>query len=146
MTTIAFDGTYLAADSQSNRAGCAVEVVTKIFKTKRGWLAGCGNSSSIQMVVNWMNDKGTRPHLEDEDFGGILLKPNGKFCCIYNDLVECYSESPSVMGSGDVIALSAMRAGLSSIEAVKIAATIDNSTGLPVRYVKHDSVAVITVK
>lgn len=130
MTTIAFDGEYLAADGMTS-AGCVVVQLNKkkIHKLEitPNWLedigekalyfAGAGALSAIQKMLESVYDH--------DDKGSEL---EGVYCCILTDKRVWMNEGggwfpwggePFAIGSGSDFALSALRLGLSAKEAVK---------------------------
>lgn len=135
MTTVAWDGTSLAADRRcSGSAGSAA--VGKIFRLKDGrLLAGAGTYDDIVEVVAWLEagaKEAKRPKLGDRDDGSdILLIDGGRaYWLTWPHLRPVlFNERFTAVGSGGPYALGAMAAGKSAKEAVEIAARFDNMTG-----------------
>jgi len=141
MTTIAFDGKILAADSKVSLDGKKFGEMDKIFRLKGGrWLVGCGDPSVDPLIVAWLNKGGKekdRPDLSKrESFEGLIVDSKGNATEISNNLRLFPACVPWAGGSGGLIALVAMRCGKSAEEAVTLACDMDNGSGGPVRSVR----------
>lgn len=134
MTTIAWDGKTLAADRQLTASGVRYET-TKAHRLKDGSLfASCGNLENNASVLNFLNGDSEKPVLDkDDDFDGILVKPDGSAWMLNKKLHAVRIESPRFStGSGRDFALLAMKLGKTAREAVAIAAELDIWTGMGV--------------
>lgn len=137
MTTIAWDGKTLAADSQVSRHGNDVARTVKVQKIGRLLVGACGTTSLNQRFVGWLSGgmQGPPPSLAIGDSKGcvIAIMPNGA-------IVEWNGDHPPDMvrarfaawGSGSDVALGAMAFGASAEQAVAAAATLDHATGGPI--------------
>lgn len=145
MTTIAWDGRVLAADSLLTACGNRAKA-KKVFRLKDGSLyGGCGDYQIVLAVKAWLNG-GEKPKLDDNaDFHCLLVKSDGVYS-LANLLVEMpIMESFAAVGSGQDFALAALHLGKSAKEAVEVACRFDVSTGgeidvLP--YLERESLAV----
>jgi hypothetical protein len=135
MTTIAFDGTTLAAD---RKMGDRYNV-QKIFKVPQGYAAGCGDYDYVIEIVQWLCDGADRnalPQLPDKDRGRpdadvIVITPQGKVNWLSWPFLRFVplSEKKVAYGSGSDFALGAMAAGATAKQAVAIACKFDSHTG-----------------
>lgn len=146
MTTIAYDGYVLAADTMSQSSFIDQVPFRKIRTFSDCWIAGAGTVGAILQWVDWYRsgaDKDDYPYerLNGEDsLGGIFVVsrktgklevwgPSHPYAC-----VEA-SYGVNALGSGEHFAMGAMLAGANAIEAVKVASKLDPGTGGKVRHV-----------
>ena len=140
MTTLAWDGITLAADSQQT-AGDLVwnGSVKKILKNVGPFdaLAGCGNLGEMEAYLPTIYRSSSLPLLrqvqlppKDVEFLGII---NG-VCYSIGDGGICKAPSKCAAGSGEHLAIAAMDFGKTAVEAVKYAATRDIHTNNRVTY------------
>jgi hypothetical protein len=135
MTTIAFDGKTLAADRLRTMRGVPM-TATKVFRA-RHWklhgseaLYGCaGDSYEIVALREWLQGAGEKPTLKDIS---ILAMDRDCQAWLGN---ESFAFVPVTLpifgiGTGGEYAMGAMAAGKCAADAVKIAETLDNCTGL----------------
>lgn len=137
MTTVAWDGKTLAADSRCTSSGLAYNV-TKVWRLSDGRLFGAtGTMSYASAVKDWLNGEGPKPEGVKE-FTGIRIRwgadsPVIELC---DENLCFYAIEPELkqfaLGSGRDYALAAMALGKSAAEAVELAARFDVYTGLPV--------------
>jgi hypothetical protein len=137
MTTIAWDGKTLAADTLVTANGMAFGKAKKIHKLKDGrYFALCGSFSVEPAVIEWLNG-GEKPQILDvEGVGGIVVEKNGRafeFGRAYRLFPACV---PWAGGSGEQIAMTAMKCGKTAVEAVKVACKLDIHTREPVDYIR----------
>lgn len=140
MTTIAWDGTYLAADKQMGGRYTA----GKIFHLGGGcYLAGAGIYDQIIEVVTWIvqgADEDKKPKLDTaEDASDILIvEESGKaYWLTWPFLRRVELNEPFVaVGSGAEYAVGAMAMGASAKRAVSIATRFDPYTGKGITCVK----------
>lgn len=139
MTTIAWDGTYLAADKQMGGRHTA----GKVFPLGDGhYLAGAGYYDQIVEVVHWINQgavEDAKPRLSPDDGSDILLvEPDGTAYWLtwpYLRRIKLNEPYASV-GSGGDYALGAMAMGASARKAVSIAMRFDPYTGKGITNIK----------
>lgn len=140
MTTIAFDGKTLAADTQAS-GDHVWETQDKIRVIKNPitgdpknppqyeikLCAGAGYLEDAIAFFNWIESGGDKPKL-DEGFTGIKIE-NG-VCTQYHDsLVGFEKKPPLAFGSGSQFAIAAMYCGKTAEEAVELAIKLDANTG-----------------
>lgn len=146
MTTIAWDGKALAADSrateddESAKSNCTKiwRIQSKIAPVKGEiLLAGAGDEFAAHLFKEWL-EAGGEPNLhargvtggeDGEDFDAFIVHKSGTYnanrlCCFIKNLEPQWAH-----GTGRQAALAAMRCGKSAIDAVRIAAGIDPFTG-----------------
>ncbi len=138
MTTVAFDGKFLAADSLTVCDQTITETTRKkIHKVSGGYVAGCGVLASVCAFVDWVRvgmPDDTRPNLDD-NFLAVIW--DGKNLRVWDEKYNSYTvDAPYAIGSGAAIALSAMRLGLSARQAVKHAIDMDIYSGGKVQFAK----------
>lgn len=139
MTTIAWDGKTLAADSQMTRSGIQYGEVNKIVKLSDGrYFACCGKSTDTVLVVEWLNERKPKEKPEvDDGFAAIIVDTStGVATELYYDLIEDYCPPIAAQGSGWHIALTAMTLGKSAVEAVETAIQLDVYSGGKVNFVR----------
>ena len=138
MTTIAWDGTVLAADTLVSAASCNFHV-TKIARAGKYLLGAAGDFDAAMLMMEWFLHGAQR-----DDFPSELQKTEGNSCVL---LVIVAGEVPEIrrydivhiptiikgkfysVGSGSASALAAMHCGKNAIEAVQIAHMFDCRTG-----------------
>lgn len=136
MTTIAFDGKILAADSQLTGSHIETVSVQKIRKLKTGYMATAGDPGEAELVRKWIEAGRVwekRPKVED--FHALIVRKNSVHF-MGESLEEVPMKAPVAIGSGSSIALTAMDCGKNAIEAVKLAIKRDPYTGGKVRHVE----------
>lgn len=108
---------------------------TKAHRLKDGGLfASCGALENNAAVLAWLNGDSDKPVIgQDDDFDGILIKPDGTAWMLNKKLHLIAIESPYfATGSGRDFALVAMKMGNTAREAVELAAELDIWTGMGV--------------
>lgn len=130
MTTIAWDGVTLAVDSRM-MGGDMIrsEDTQKLFRVGDAWVAISGGYEDALAAVDWLRKGSPKEKPELGDSFCMLVAQDGKVRRYEQKLVgfDCIAEWVAA-GSGYEVALGAMAAGASAIEAVKIAARFDPST------------------
>lgn len=132
MTTIAWDGKTLAADSQASTDGIRSRV-TKIAKSPSGFIAaGSGSFNAILPWLRWI----TGGLKEDEqpttlrDSSLIVVDPRGRAFIFENQPLRVpLREKYWAIGSGANLAMGAMGAGADAKRAVQVARRHDVYTG-----------------
>lgn len=141
MTTIAFDGKSIAADSkQTDNWGLLSWVDDKIFKTDTVLVGGAGD---VALLRKWRRDFkdhwtvqellafGYPSYKKDENDPTIMLVDRRTKCIYYQSqgvFLLC-RRAYHAIGSGRDFALGAMACGKSAREAVEIAIGFDNGSG-----------------
>jgi ATP-dependent protease HslVU (ClpYQ) peptidase subunit len=146
MTTIAFDGRVLASDSAVTAGGYRLGFIEKIFRIetddgKVSSVIGCaGSSFAVSTMVEWIKAGCVRadmPILNDgNDFCAIEVHCDGAAFELNHKFEQLPIKGPWAIGSGEVVALTAMRCGLDAVGAVNMACEIDVLSGGPV--IAHD--------
>lgn len=132
MTTVAWDGKTLAADSQST-TGSIRGAATKVAKNKDGFLvAGSGSCAVVKMWINWVL-AGMPPDQQPtsvDDANVLVIDPRGR-ATLFADVAvaQPMPRKQWALGSGGDIALGAMAAGADARAAVKIACKLDVFSG-----------------
>jgi ATP-dependent protease HslVU (ClpYQ) peptidase subunit len=129
MTTVAFDGEYLAADGRMSAGGNLIKDDTiKAFTHDEKLIAAAGNWSDVESFFKFIRT-GEKPQEDAEslvgwviDASGIVKEYDEKYCAV----VIPY---PCAMGTGADIAWGAMAAGSDAKEAVEIACKRDLHSG-----------------
>lgn len=128
MTTIAWDGKTLAADSLGDKCGWKIPS-QKIIRLRDGRLYGtAGAFGQCLAVADWLNHRdGGAP--EAEDAGGIIIGLDGHAYAVERHATLIRLPKTAAAGSGRDFALAAMRCGKTAAEAVKIAIEFDVYSG-----------------
>lgn len=132
MTTIAFDGKTLAADSLVTYDGMRVGNSEKIVKVIGGMLGSAGNSEDVTAAEAWFNAGCPEKRPVLTSYIGIFIPDDGSSPQEYNEkLIQMAlpSNSPWVAGTGKNFAMAAMLAGKDAVEAVRIAIQLDIYSG-----------------
>ena len=133
MTTIAWDGTTLAADRLAVY-GCTRRRVRKLFVCQRFLYGGSGILSDAYSVFEWLQsgaDNASAPSIADGGTGGIVVdrKSGRAFIASGAPLRLVSAGRMWASGSGMDFALAAMALGRNAVEAVRLAARFDIHTG-----------------
>lgn len=139
MTTICYRDGVLAADSLVTLGSTKVHGNYQKIRRIGEYLVGtAGSVADCQAFVVWLKEcDSTQPPPKGE-YGALVVGPQGRVREIENgSVLPCPRGAKFfALGSGGPYALAAMYAGATATEAVKIAAKIDTSTGLPVKTLK----------
>ena len=136
MTTIAWDGTYLAADKLMG----GWQTVDKIFQVgPDSWMAGCGDYCQIVEVAAWLragSPADDKPAVDgDSDY--FLIEKGRLYWLTVPYLRRVKSNQKfAAIGSGQHVALGALAAGADAKTSVKIASTFDPNTGKGITVIK----------
>jgi len=138
MTTIAYDGKTLAADTLVTSGSLAFGHTRKLHKLTDGrHVALCGNMALEPEILAWLNGKGEKPVLDaDEEIGGLLVDKKGNAFEVSGSLRLHPACVPWAGGSGEHIALAAMALGKTAVEAVALACKMDVKTREPIDSVR----------
>lgn len=139
----------MASDSQATYKGIKTRFTKKIHRLKSGGLLGCAGDTDVRDLIALVNEVKTIKGLPSGDklaelgldTSAILILPKGDVISIELDppansgppgteltLVEDQFWS---VGTGSHIAIGAMEAGKSAVEAVRIACKYDIYSSLP---------------
>jgi hypothetical protein len=133
MTTIAYDGKTMAADSQGS--GDFIEQIEyqKIFENDRYVLGIAGDFGVTLKLKIWLLDssESNKPVFSESEHMGALVycKNRKELFFMDRNLVFIPCGIPSAIGSGGRYAMGAMLAGASAKEAVEISKKLDVNTG-----------------
>lgn len=135
MTTIAFDGKVLAADTQYTSGDFVSGYANKIHNLNDGsYLAMSGQIDYVPVFIAWLNG-GDKPELPaDAQFTAAHFK-DGNITEYSSSLNGYPGFTPYACGSGESCALTAMKCGKNAIDAVKVACEMDIFSGGEVTYV-----------
>ncbi len=134
MTTIAYDGEMIAADSQAS--GDHIRMVKKIYHWEGSFFGCCGYHQQALAFKEWISSGKDKPTRGDMDeFHSLFINTKGK-CLRYDSMLIPYeADPPFAIGSGCDFAMGAMLAGKTAEEAVEIAKKLDPYTGGDVQVV-----------
>lgn len=136
MTTVAFDGKILATDSRG--IGFYVhDNVKKLFEIDGVSYGFSGRHTEIAGVMEWLRSGGVncdKPEIKEEIYG-IEVSDKGVFYWEKN-LVRIPFHTPCAIGSGAIIAMTAMLCGKTATEAVEVAKILDDGTGGDVKSIE----------
>lgn len=133
MTTIAWDGTTLAADKRCSNNGIYFPI-TKIQKIRGHLVGGCGDTVTIQCFFHWFRKGALSRYFPEEirngDCHAIVITPDKNVLMYEKSVHPFISESKhAAIGSGASFALAAMYLGTSAIGAIEVASAFDMQTG-----------------
>lgn len=138
MTTIAWDGTTLAADSLVCNGNTKEGQTDKIGRTEDGWLwAISGKMVRLEQFRDWAEKRDGEPPVA-EGATCVLISPTGQprewfdggWCEIRAEF--------HVWGSGGDFALGAMAAGANAEAAARIGATLDINSGGDIKVLRRE--------
>lgn len=135
MTTIAWDGETLSADTQSITGYAIDQAPTqKIFKKSGKYFAIAGDYAQGLAIMDWILG-GDRPELQKPEYEVMVI--DGGEAMVYADQLLPYSVLPPIaFGTGRDFALGAMLSGKTAAQAVEIASRLDPNTGGKVKSFK----------
>ena len=146
MTTIAWDGTTLAGDTQASDENGIIYVPTKLRRLGDGRLLGAaGLAGSCNAMLDWIEEgcKGDRPKFQDnEDDCAIVLEIRPGGSVFRHDRTGAFQlkAGPTAVGSGAPFAMAAMVLGKTAVEAVRVAMELDPDTGGEITTLKLEPV------
>lgn len=124
MTTVAYDGRYLAADMAAWQGSIFSSrmKITRI-ESRKGWYVGCGRSGVIIKLTRWLEtgERDEIPADELEKSGGLFVSDVHE-CFFIDPTFELVSVNRGILadGAGCQVALGAMHAGATAMEAIRI--------------------------
>lgn len=138
MTTIAYDGKMLAADSQAQGDHMLMPNVKKLHLVNNTFIAFTGIYAVGLQFVDWYKTNGSRENehptcdlpINWEENAFFLLSPFGAWK--YENAFPIPLPANTAQGSGLFIARTAMYLGKNALEAVQVACDLDVYTGPPV--------------
>jgi len=139
MTTIAYDGNYLAADSRScvGQGGIIGESKVKIFINDNYIVGLSGKAAESRLLVQYLNGDIKLEYGQLEGGASLLVVERATSQAFYmaNSLELEMIDTPAADGSGADYALGAMLHGADAVEAVEIASKLDAFTNNEIRVV-----------
>ena len=138
MTTVAWDGTWLAADSQEQDHCIEPYSSQKLFRVKNTLVGLAGDRAESLRFLKWIE----RGEIEDEGpkalhgFYALVIRPSGRAFEYTKSLMPLACAKRTAIGSGRGPALGALLAGATAVEAVRIARRLDPYTGGRIRKLK----------
>lgn len=136
MTTITIKDGVMVGDTQAT--GAYHSRVRKIARTPDGSLIGaCGNVDECQGIAAWLvgGSEGKPPSMSNSTV--LMLRADGTIWLAEQAFRPYRVHSKfAAIGSGSAVAMGAMEAGASALQAVKIAAKHDGGTSGPYHTLK----------
>lgn len=136
MTTIAWDGKTLAADSMVTGNGMRIGRITKAYRVGRLLVGLAGTVGLAQAFLHWLAEgaKGDPPSMkaEDGDAEVMVVLPDGRIATFDKYGRDQMASTQYAIGSGGRFALGAMAAGADARRAVEIASELDCFSGGPI--------------
>ena len=135
MTTIAWDGTTLAADTQIVTSFGSKRPGHKIYVGDARVFGGVGGIANCQRIAAWLLNGEPKPTLEGEDGEGtngiVIDRATGGAWIVEGKLCDMLplEPGPFAIGSGRDSARAAMALGHSAVDAVLLASKLDAWTG-----------------
>jgi hypothetical protein len=133
MTTLCFDGRYLAADTLSHRSNTPSNMLQPKITIEGGFAYAVGGMwcAMVPQLIKW-HQEGAEPDGLPKAENGMLLiveLSTRRLWCVVPAVPYLDEEgAPFTVGSGGDIALGAIDAGKTAMEAVRIAAKRDLHT------------------
>ena len=126
MTTIAYDGISIAADSMGICDSVIVALNdTKLHVTAKGILGCAGEAATVPTLIQWI-ETGKK----EGAYSGTGILVDGRRALLFEGLTKGQKiKAPYAIGTGASFAFAAMYAGASAVEAVKIACRLDPTSG-----------------
>jgi hypothetical protein len=137
MTTIAFDGRYVAADSLITSDGVVYSHVNKIHQVAGGVLLTAGDCDDWILAIEWFNggrEQSNKPELEC--FVSLFIPDDAEPVEYGKRLIPTLAPIPWAAGTGRDFARSAMLLGKDAREAVEFACTLDVYSGGEVQSIR----------
>lgn len=132
MTTIAWDGKWLAADRQVTTGSCIDGEATKVVRRKDGALCGAaGDLSDMYEFHRWFlaGEKKEHPCVGKSNFCAIVVRPDGALLSYDASGMSTHTAKFTAIGDGRELAMGAMAAGKNAIDTLLIVSTYNINTG-----------------
>lgn len=152
MTTIAFDGRYLAADGRMTRSDIIVSanvkkirLISAIIRGERKEVAifGAGSWNGIFTIMEWMKENDPfdidpelmRPHFPGQEDGChphqdvAFVTEDGELYCLDGQCRPAPYEAPFAEGSGFPFAQMGLELGQNAVQAIRSAIKMDTNSG-----------------
>ena len=135
MTTIIGTQEALYSDSQCNSDGATY--LTPKLKRLGGSIVGfAGDCSAGQKFIDWFMAEGKIPkpkYTKDEDLSVFVLNKDGLFLWTEIDGPDKVLSPYHAIGSGGIMAITALHLGNKPEDALKIACELDPNSSLPIQ-------------
>lgn len=133
MTTIAWDGKILAADSQMSSSFIDPLRISKIRRVDDLIFGLAGGAGMMDAFTDFLKGNEDRSRFDRvlKNFSAIVIG-RGKVLFYCDDLEPIECGTPQAIGSGEQFAMGAMFAGATAEQAVLIAIKLDTGSGAPV--------------
>jgi hypothetical protein len=133
MTTIAFNGRYLAADTMAHRNGVPSNAESRKIDICEGFAYGAAGEwcTTLGALIAWHRAGAHPDAIPQHGKGGLIIVElsTRRFWVVGREMPYLDEErAPFTLGSGGDIALGALHAGVTAMEAVRIAARCDIHT------------------
>jgi ATP-dependent protease HslVU (ClpYQ) peptidase subunit len=141
MTTIITDGVTMVADSMLATDDLIDKRdVQKVFRIGKSLVGIAGEYSRCLQVIDYLNQfEGDRDKFllpDNSNISGLILKPKKQVLIFETDLYPFLVHHINAIGSGASLAIGAMYAGATPMEALKIVVKLDPFTGGKLREYK----------
>lgn len=132
MTTIAFDGVSVCADTRIVAGSAIAGYHRKVFRLDSGIVALCGDYTAGHILLDWVRD-GAKPRkkptmLTEASFELLWVRPDGAFT-LDEELHPVPALIPYAAGTGADFAMAALHLGYSARQAVELACKLDTNSG-----------------
>jgi hypothetical protein len=144
MTVIAYDGKMIAADGLGT--GSFNHAVTKLFNVAHYLIGVAGRTDDAFAFVDWFRElkEGTRypyPKNLGEDFIALVVDYDGHAVRYWEKHpFPLPVKAPYAIGSGDVVAITAMHCGKNAKEAVQLACKLVSYCGGEIQVVTLEDI------
>lgn len=137
MTTVVADREAMVADSLANNGNGLTYTIKKIHrvsndKVGKALIAGTGGIFDCMAFVEWYRngaDRNNIPRYENDNMVALVLTTSGLFLYDWQGVGVKLEDGEHAIGTGATIAMAALRSGMSLVEAVEMAASVDMYTG-----------------
>lgn len=130
MTTIAWDGKTLAADTLTTCDGVVAGHNTKIWREGRLLIGGAGSRTITLQFRGWVRAGMDGDCPLRKDVGNVfVIAPDGRGVMWCDDGPFEIGPEPWALGSGEKFALGAMAMGADAAKAVQVAMQYDRGSG-----------------
>lgn len=132
MTTVAFDGKVMAADSLQVGPWKCQTPCQKVFRDigRFALLGFAGTRSDIDPIIEWIERGMSGDEVPDfSEISCLAVDREAKTWLFDHSPSPFLLDEPTAIGSGSVFAMGALLSGLNAQQAVEIAAKLDIYTG-----------------
>jgi hypothetical protein len=138
MTTIAWDGEALAADTLLTSDGTRVGYTAKIRRSRRCLIGFCGRLANFEHFYSWFRGGMVGAFLSE---GGnvFIIPPTGPTIIWGNGAPWTETAAQWALGDGEHIALGAMQVGATAVEAVRAAIALNVHTGGDITVLRREA-------